>query len=103
MLEKKCATTILGKQMNSRMNAVELRPSELDDSNIATLYLECLAAEKRLRGASKVAASAVFELRESRLATLWARLAELDEDLHVELQEAVRDWHEVAVKLRGGA
>jgi len=37
------------------------------------------------------------------LTALWARLDALDAGLSNALQEAVRDWHEVAVKLRGGA
>jgi hypothetical protein len=44
----------------------------------------------------------VFEIREKLLADLWTRLDELDPELCNQLQEAVRDWHDVAVKLRGG-
>lgn len=88
--------------MNTRLSAVELRPLELAEPQVASLYLECLDAEKRLRGASKMAAAAVYQVRERQLTTLWARLGELDAALCSELQEAVRDWHEVAVKLRGG-
>jgi hypothetical protein len=88
--------------MNTCFSTVELRPLELVDPQVATLYLECQEAEKRLRGASKMAAAAVFKVREKHLAALWTRLGELDAKLSDELQEAVRDWHDVAVKLRGG-
>jgi hypothetical protein len=88
--------------MNRRFSKVELRQSELADSHVATIYLECLEAEKRVRGANKMTAAAVFEIRERLLADLWTRLDELDPELCNQLQEAVRDWHDVAVKLRGG-
>jgi hypothetical protein len=88
--------------MNTRLSSVELRPLELADPQVATLYLECLEAEKRLRGARKMAAAAVFEVREKQLNELWKRLSEIDAQLCHALQEGVRDWHEVAVKLRGG-
>ena len=88
--------------MNTRLSPLELLPAELADSQIATLYLACLDAEKQLRGASKMAAAAVYEVRERQLKSLWARLDALDAGLSSALQEAVRDWHDVAVKLRGG-
>jgi hypothetical protein len=89
-------------KMTTRLSIVELRPRDLADSKVATLHLECLDAEKRLRGANKMAATAVFHVRESRLQNLWARLAELDAKLCGDLQDAVRDWHDIAVRLRGG-
>jgi hypothetical protein len=49
-----------------------------------------------------MAAAAVFQLREKQLNELWSRLSEVDTQLCDALQEGVRDWHEVAVKLRGG-
>jgi hypothetical protein len=88
--------------MNGRFSKLELRQSELADSQVATIYLECLEAEKRLRGANKMAAAAVFEFREKHLEALWTRLGELDPDLCNQLQDAVRDWYDVAIKLRGG-
>jgi hypothetical protein len=88
--------------MNRRFSTVELRQSELADSSVATIYLECMEAEKRLRGANKMAAAALFEFRERHLAALWTRLGELDPELCNQLREAVCDWHDVAVKLRGG-
>lgn len=88
--------------MNTRLSSVELRQLDLADPQVATLYLECLEAEKRLRGARKMAAAAVFQLREKQLNELWTRLREVDAPLCDALQEGVRDWHEVAVKLRGG-
>ncbi|SDI16841.1 hypothetical protein [Paraburkholderia phenazinium] len=88
--------------MNMRLSSVELRPVDLAEPEVATLYLECLEAEKRLRGARKVAAAAVFQVREKQLNELWKRLSEIDPQLCDALQEGVRDWHEVAVKLRGG-
>jgi len=89
--------------MNTRLSPLDLLPAELADPQVATLYLACLDAEKQLRGASKMAAAAVYEVRERQLTALWARLDALDAGLSNALQEAVRDWHEVAVKLRGGA
>lgn len=88
--------------MNTRLSSVELRPLDLADPEVARLYLECLDAEKRLRGSRKMAAAAVFQLREQHLNELWKRLSEVDEQLCSELQEGVRDWHELAVRLRGG-
>jgi hypothetical protein len=88
--------------MNTRLSSIELGPLDLADSQVATLYLECLEAEKRLRGTRKMAAAAVFEVREKQLNELWKRLSEIDAQLCNALQEGVRDWHEVAVKLRGG-
>ena len=43
--------------MNTRLSSVELRPMDLADSEVARLYLECLDAEKRLRGSRKMAAA----------------------------------------------
>jgi hypothetical protein len=88
--------------MNTRLSSIELRQLDLADPQVATLHLECLDAEKRLRGARKMAAAAVFQLREKQLNELWSRLREVDTQLCDALQEGVRDWHEVAVKLRGG-
>ena len=88
--------------MNTRLSSVELRALDLADSEVARLYLECLDAEKRLRGSRKMAAAAVFELREKHLNELWKRLGEVDAQLCTELQNGVRDWHELAVRLRGG-
>jgi len=59
-------------------------------------------AEARLRGASKVAAAAVFEARKRALASLWQRLQGLDAELCREMKDAVQNWHEIAVKMRGG-
>lgn len=88
--------------MNTRLSSVELRPYELADSDVATLYLECLDAEQRLRGARKMAAAAVYEMREKHLTQLWAQLDALDPQLCSALRAGVLDWHEIAVKLRGG-
>ena len=88
--------------MNTRLSSIELGPLDLADSQVATLYLECLDAEKRLRGARKMAAVAVFQLREKQLDELWVRLSEIDAQLCDALQQSVREWHELAVKLRGG-
>jgi hypothetical protein len=88
--------------MNTRLSSVELHPHELADSHVARLYLECLDAEKRLRGARKMAAAALYSTREKHLAQLWQRLDAVDAQLCSELQAGVKDWHEVAVKLRGG-
>ncbi|SAK90983.1 hypothetical protein AWB75_06390 [Caballeronia catudaia] len=88
--------------MKSRFTAVHLRPVELADPHLAHLYMECVDAESRLSGASKLAAAAVYEAREKVLADLWARLDALDPGLGRELKLAVRDWHDIAVKLRGG-
>jgi hypothetical protein len=88
--------------MNTRLSSVELRPCELADSEVSKLYLECLDAERRLRGARKTAAAAVYELREKQLDLLWARLETLDAQLCSELRAGVLQWHEIAVKLRGG-
>ena len=88
--------------MKSRFTAVPLKPVELADPNLAHLYLECLDAEARLRGASKLAAAAVFEARDKALTGLWARLDTLDPGLCRELKRAVQDWHDIAVKMRGG-
>ncbi|MGA7782971.1 MAG: hypothetical protein WCA85_35410 [Paraburkholderia sp.] len=88
--------------MNTRLSSVELRPHELADSAVAKLYLECLDAEKRLRGARKMAAAALYETRDKHLSQLWDRLGELDAQLCSELRAGVLDWHEIAVKLRGG-
>jgi hypothetical protein len=55
-----------------------------------------------LRGASKVTAAAVFEARERALASLWKRLQKLDAELSHEMKDAVENWHEIAVKMRGG-
>jgi hypothetical protein len=88
--------------MNTRLSSVELRACELADPEVAKLYLECLDAEKRLRGARKMAAAALFEVREKQLNQLWERVDALDPQLGVELRASVLDWHEVSVKLRGG-
>lgn len=88
--------------MNTRLSTIELHASELADPKVAAFHLECLEAEKQLRGASKMAAAEVFRLRERKLAELWTQLSEIDADLSKELQRAVGDWHDVAVKLRGG-
>lgn len=88
--------------MKSRFTAVHLRPVELADPHLAHLYMECIDAEARLSGASKLAAAAVFEAREKVLAELWARLDAVDSKLCRELRGAVQDWHDIAVKLRGG-
>lgn len=88
--------------MNVRLSSVELRPVDLADPEVARLYLECLDAEKRLRGSRKMAAAAVFQLREKQLNELWKRLGDVDAQLCSELQDGVREWHEIAVKLRGG-
>ncbi|EKS67741.1 MULTISPECIES: hypothetical protein [Caballeronia] len=88
--------------MKSRFTAVHLRPVELADPHLAHLYMECADAEARLSGASRVAAVAVYEAREKTLDRLWSRLDALDPRLCRELKHAVEDWHEIAVKLRGG-
>ncbi|SAL02973.1 hypothetical protein AWB77_06673 [Caballeronia fortuita] len=88
--------------MKSRFTAVHLRPVELADSHLAHLYMECVDAEARLSGASRLAAVAVHEAREKALDTLWTRLDALDPKLCREMKRAVRDWHDIAVKLRGG-
>ncbi|WP_250518207.1 MULTISPECIES: hypothetical protein [unclassified Caballeronia] len=88
--------------MKSRFTAVHLRPVELADPHLAHLYMECADAEARLSGASRVAAVAVYEAREKTLDRLWSRLDALDPRLCRELKQAVEDWHEIAVKLRGG-
>lgn len=88
--------------MKSRFTAVHLRPVELADPHLANLYMECADAEARLAGASRLAAVAVFEAREKALSDLFARLQALDPALCHELKSAVHDWHEIAVKLRGG-
>ncbi|SAL78100.1 hypothetical protein AWB71_05611 [Caballeronia peredens] len=88
--------------MKSRFTAVHLRSVELADSHLAHLYMECADAEARLSGASRLAAVAVFEAREKALADLWTRLHALDPRLCRELKNAVTDWHDIAVKLRGG-
>ncbi|SAK77468.1 hypothetical protein AWB79_04756 [Caballeronia hypogeia] len=88
--------------MKSRFTAVHLRPVELADPHLAHLYMECVDAEARLSGASKLAATAVFEAREKTLAGLWSRLDALDPRLGRDLRRAVQDWHDIAVKLRGG-
>ncbi|SAK60282.1 hypothetical protein AWB78_01888 [Caballeronia calidae] len=88
--------------MKSRFTAVPLRPVELADPHLAHLYMECVDAEARLCGASRLAAVAVFEAREETLTNLWARLDALDPKLCRELKHAVSDWHDIAVKLRGG-
>ncbi|TCF96605.1 hypothetical protein BZM26_36600 [Paraburkholderia strydomiana] len=88
--------------MNTRWSTVALDADELANPDIATLYLECLDAEKRLRGARKVAASAVFLAREKHLESLWPRLEELDANLCAEFRLAIHGWHDLAVKLRGG-
>jgi len=88
--------------MKSRFTAVHLRPVELADPHLAHLYMECVDAQARLSGASKLAAAAVFEAREKSLDVLWSRLDALDPRLCRELKHAVPDWHDIAVKLRGG-
>jgi hypothetical protein len=88
--------------MKSRFTAVHLRPVELADPHVAHLYMECADAQTRLSGASKLAAAAVYEAREKALAQLWARLDALDPALGRDLRRAVGDWHDIAVKLRGG-
>ncbi|WP_250476665.1 MULTISPECIES: hypothetical protein [unclassified Caballeronia] len=88
--------------MKSRFTAVHLRPVELADPHLAHLYMECVDAQARLSGASKLAAAAVFEAREKSLDVLWSRLDALDPRLCRELKHAVQDWHDIAVKLRGG-
>ncbi|SPB16329.1 hypothetical protein NOV72_03527 [Caballeronia novacaledonica] len=88
--------------MKSRFTAVHLRSVELADPHLAHLYMECAAAEARLSGASKLAAVAVFEARAKSLDDLWSRLEALDSKLCRELKHAVQDWHDIAVKLRGG-
>jgi hypothetical protein len=88
--------------MRSRFTAVHLRPVELADTHLAHLYMECAEAEARLSGASRLAAVAVFEAREQALDALFARLQVLDPTLCGELRRAVSDWHDIAVKLRGG-
>lgn len=88
--------------MNTRLSSVELRPCEAADPQVTKLYLECLDAEQRLRGARKMAAAAVYDLREKQLTQLWERLGALDAQLCNELKASVLDWHEIAVKLRGG-
>ncbi|WP_250451582.1 hypothetical protein [Caballeronia sp. ATUFL_M2_KS44] len=88
--------------MKPRFTAVQLRPAELADKHVAHLYMDCVDAEARLRGASKLAAAAVYQARENALANLWTRLHALDADLCHELRDAVRDWHDIAVKMRGG-
>jgi hypothetical protein len=88
--------------MKSRFTAVHLRSVELADPHLAQLYMECVDAEARLSGASKLAAAAVFEAREKSLDNLWSRLDALDPRLCRELKHAVQDWHDIAVKLRGG-
>ena len=88
--------------MKSRFTAVHLSPVELADPHLTELYMECADAEARLCGASRLAAVAVFETREKKLAALWARLHALDPRLCIELKTAVHDWHDIAVKLRGG-
>ena len=88
--------------MKSRFTAVHLRSVELADPHLAHLYMECVDAQARLSGASKLAAAAVFEAREKSLDVLWSRLDALDPRLCRELKHAVQDWHDIAVKLRGG-
>ncbi|SAL24391.1 hypothetical protein AWB73_01764 [Caballeronia turbans] len=88
--------------MKSRFTAVHRRPVELADPHLAHLYMECVDAQARLSGASKLAAAAVFEAREKSLDVLWSRLDALDPRLCRELKHAVQDWHDIAVKLRGG-
>ncbi|SAK70252.1 hypothetical protein AWB80_03637 [Caballeronia pedi] len=88
--------------MKSRFTDVHLRAVELADAHLAQLYMECVDAEARLSGASRLAAVAVFEAREKKLDDLWSRLNALDPRLCRELKHAVQDWHDIAVKLRGG-
>ncbi|MFM0327432.1 hypothetical protein [Caballeronia glebae] len=88
--------------MKSRFTAVHLRAVELADPHLAHLYMECADAEARLLGVSKLAAVAVYEVREKTLDNLWSRLHALDPRLCRELKHAVQDWHDIAVKLRGG-
>jgi hypothetical protein len=88
--------------MTTRLSRIELRPLDLADPQVATLYMDCLEAEKRLRGTRKMAAAAAFHVREKHLNELWNRLSEIDGQLCDELRDGVRDWHELGVKLRGG-
>ena len=75
--------------MKSRFTAVHLRPVELADPHLAHLYMECVDAQARLSGASKLAAAAVFEAREKSLDVLWSRLDAFDSRLCRELKHAV--------------
>lgn len=85
--------------MSSHVNALQLRKQELADATVARLHLECLAAEKRFRGASKLATAAAFEITDNHLKLLLARIGALDEQLMIELQQAVKDWHDSAVAM----
>jgi ABC-type thiamine transport system ATPase subunit len=62
---------------------------------------ECAEVDPFLLGTRQKAAAAILLFRERQLTVLWNRLGSLDAALCRDLQQAVKNWHDIAVVLRG--